>query len=383
MLRPLDCWPTALRPPALDINCDHRMTNYSPLVTTTTSTAVQHKHARVFLVLRVLVVLCLSFFATTLSACTSTQFLLSQWKEYEGPPSGSKGLFKVGKPYRVDGQTYRPTESYALDETGIASWYGPGFHSKTTANGERFSENELTAAHRTLQLPSLVRVTNLENGKSVVLRVNDRGPFARSRIIDVSKRAADLLEFRGKGTARVRVQVLAEESRMMAEAARAGRDTRGMEIALNQQQPGDAPPNLYQTASISSPVYNSDPAISAVTSERLPDNNPGGYARPTIPGHIAPTGQFYPDPVVEQFPVIPTAIYIQAGSYGNHDNAIRVSQTLSALGAVRIAPVLISGQQYFRVQLGPLQSVDQADGMLSQVINLGYPEARITIDNSS
>ncbi len=382
MLRPWDYWPTALRHLALDINCDHRMTNYSPLVTTTTSTALEHKRARVFPILRLIAVLCLCLFASTLSACSSTQFLLSQWKEYEGPPSGSKGLFKVGKPYRVDGRTYRPTESYALDETGIASWYGPGFHSKTTANGERFNENELTAAHRTLQLPSLVRVTNLENGKSVVLRVNDRGPFARSRIIDVSKRAADLLEFRGKGTARVRVQVLAEESRMMAEAARAGRDTRGMEVALNQQ-PAEMPPNLYQTASISAPVYNSDPAATSVTSERLPDNNPSGYGRPSVPGHIAPTGQFYPDPVVEQFPVAPTAIYIQAGSYGNHDNAIRVSQTLSALGAVRIAPVSISGQQYYRVQVGPLQSVEQADGLLSQVINLGYPEARITIDNSS
>lgn len=313
----------------------------------------------------------LSVMGMGLAACTETQFLASQWKEYQGPPSGSQGLFKIGKPYRVDGTTYRPSESYSLDETGIASWYGPGFHAKRTANGERFDENELTAAHRTLQLPALVRVTNLENGKSVVVRVNDRGPFSRGRIIDMSKRAADLLGFRHKGTARVRVQVLAEESRQMAEAAKAGRDTRGMEIALNQSG--------YQTASLqavpATPV-TAEPLAAAPVDKTV-------YSPSGVQGHVAKSGHFYPDPVVKQFPVTPTAIYIQAGSFGNHDNAIRVEQTLAGLGPVRINPVMVNGQQYYRVQVGPLQSVDTADSLLSQVVNRGYPEARITVDNSS
>lgn len=328
----------------------------------------------------------LALLGTGLSACTETQFLVSQWKEYEGPPSGNQGLFKVGKPYNVAGRTYRPVESYSLDETGIASWYGPGFHAKRTANGEKFNENELTAAHRTLQLPSLVRVTNLENGKSVVVRVNDRGPFARSRIIDVSKRAADLLGFRGQGTARVRVQVLADESRQMAEAAKAGRDTRGMEVALNQQAYPQTPPEIpvarpvsgYQTASYDMGAY----PPGAVEQKPLTGSDTV-YSPSGVQGHVAPSGHFYPDPVVEQFPVTPTAIYIQAGSFGNHDNAIRVSQTLSGLGPVRINPVKVNGQQYYRVQVGPLQSVDTADALLSQVVNRGYPEAQITVDNTS
>ena len=317
-------------------------------------------------------------FAITLSACSEVQFLAAGYKHYNTPQT--QGNFKVGRPYDVAGTTYRPRESYSLDETGIASWYGPGFHNKKTANGEKFSENELTAAHRTLQLPALVRVTNLENGRSVVLRVNDRGPFAKNRIIDVSKKAAELLEFKHKGTARVRVQVLADESRQMAEAAKQGKDTRGMEIALNKQPPSgelapppDMPPGSYQTASlepVQAEVLNA-PSASASTV----------YTPSGIQGHTSASGTFYPDPVVKQFPVSPTSLYVQAGSFGNHDNAIRVSQTLSGLGPVRVNPVQIHGQQYFRVQVGPIESTTAADSALSQVMNRGYPDARIVVDS--
>ena len=148
--------------------------------------------------------------------------------------SGSKGDFKVGNPYKVSGKWYRPTESYTLVETGIASWYGPNFHGKKTANGEVFNKHELTAAHRTLQMPSLVRVTNLDNGRTLVVRVNDRGPFKRGRIIDLSERAAELLQFKNNGTAKVRLEVLGRESRAMAEAAKRGEDTRGVEVAMNE-----------------------------------------------------------------------------------------------------------------------------------------------------
>lgn len=116
--------------------------------------------------------------------------------------------YKVGKPYRIGGVQYVPRIDPHYDERGIASWYGPGFDGKRTANGEIYDMDALTAAHTTLPLPSLVRVDNLENGRSVVLKVNDRGPFARGRIIDVSRRAAEKLGFRRQGTARVRVRVL-------------------------------------------------------------------------------------------------------------------------------------------------------------------------------
>ncbi|MGH6980426.1 MAG: septal ring lytic transglycosylase RlpA family protein, partial [Stellaceae bacterium] len=118
----------------------------------------------------------------------------------------SPGTYKVGKPYQIDGIWYYPREDWSYDETGIASWYGEQFHGRYTADGEIFNLNDMTAAHRTLPMPVVVRVTNLENGRSIKLRVNDRGPYARGRIIDVSRRAAQMLGFEGQGTAKVRVQ---------------------------------------------------------------------------------------------------------------------------------------------------------------------------------
>ncbi len=124
--------------------------------------------------------------------------------------------YKIGDPYPIKGVYYYPAVDYRYVETGIASWYGRKFHGRSTANGEIYDMNQLTAAHRTLPLPSIVRVINLENGRALRVRVNDRGPFARGRIIDLSRRAAHLLGFRYKGTARVRVEILADESRDVA-----------------------------------------------------------------------------------------------------------------------------------------------------------------------
>ena len=121
-------------------------------------------------------------------------------------PTGRGGIYKVGNPYVINGVTYVPHEDPNYSETGIASWYGPQFHGERTANGEYFDMDLVSAAHRTLPMPSMVRVTNLENGKSMVVRLNDRGPYARGRIIDMSKKAAELLGFQAAGTAMVRVE---------------------------------------------------------------------------------------------------------------------------------------------------------------------------------
>ena len=115
---------------------------------------------------------------------------------------------KVGSPYQIKGRWYRPAHDPDYDERGVASWYGPKFHGRLTANGELFDMNRLTAAHKTLPLPSLVRVTNLENGRSAVLRLNDRGPFAGDRIIDLSRAAAETLGTRRQGLGQVRVEYL-------------------------------------------------------------------------------------------------------------------------------------------------------------------------------
>ena len=117
-----------------------------------------------------------------------------------------KAVEKVGKPYKVAGLWYVPKHQPDYDETGIASWYGPNFHGKYTANGEIYNQTRLTAAHPTLPLPSYVEVTNRANGRTIVVRVNDRGPYKRGRILDLSARAAKLLGYESNGTAEVRVR---------------------------------------------------------------------------------------------------------------------------------------------------------------------------------
>ena len=156
-----------------------------------------------------------------MTACAETQFIAqtvksigntSEKKEHQA----SNGRYKVGNPYQIKGVWYYPAEDFEYDETGISSWYGSKFHGRKTANGETFDMNEISAAHRTLQMPSWVRVTNLENGRTLNVRINDRGPYAHGRIIDLSRRASQLLGFQKQGTARVRVKVLGPESRSAA-----------------------------------------------------------------------------------------------------------------------------------------------------------------------
>jgi rare lipoprotein A len=123
----------------------------------------------------------------------------------EPVPKGG-GTYRVGKPYTVAGRVYVPEEDANYREEGLASWYGDDFHGRLTANGEVFDMASLTAAHPTLPMPCYARVTNLRNGKSLIVRVNDRGPYHNNRLIDVSNKAAELLEFKGNGVARVRVE---------------------------------------------------------------------------------------------------------------------------------------------------------------------------------
>jgi len=281
-----------------------------------------------------------------------------------------QGTFKVGNPYKVEGQWYNPTESYDMTETGIASWYGPGFHGKKTANGERYNMNELTAAHKTLQMPSLVRVTNLENGKSVIVRVNDRGPFSRGRIMDVSSKAADLLDFKRAGTAKVRLQVLSEESRQIAEAAKNGLSTRGYEVAMNQtgQMPGVT--SFPNTAYPNNTAYQSAP---------FPSLQPSDIKTASVPGHVT-EGRFYPDPVVRQLPVTPTGIYVQVGSFSDPANANALTAKLAQYGRAGVKSVIVKGHEFYRVRFGPISSVGEADQLLSRLGGAGYGDAMTVVD---
>jgi rare lipoprotein A len=116
------------------------------------------------------------------------------------------GTYKIGQPYQIDGQWHFPREQPGYDRSGLASFYSTEFHGRRTSNGEAYNMWGLTAAHPTLPMPSYVTVTNLENGRTLLLRVNDRGPYVNNRVVDVSRAAARYLGFEGRGTARVRVR---------------------------------------------------------------------------------------------------------------------------------------------------------------------------------
>jgi rare lipoprotein A len=155
-------------------------------------------------------------------------------------PKGG-GTYRVGKPYTVAGRVYVPEEDTGYREEGMASWYGDDFHGRLTANGEVFDMASLTAAHPTLPMPCYARVTNLGNGKSLIVRVNDRGPYHGNRLIDVSNRAAELLEFKGNGVARVRVEYVGR-------APLEGDDDRQLVATLRTGVPAPSP-SLIRVAS--------------------------------------------------------------------------------------------------------------------------------------
>src|SRR6478752_2324719 len=148
-------------------------------------------------------------------------------------PKGG-GTYRIGKPYVVAGKTYIPEEDANYRAEGMASWYGDEFHVRLTANGEVFDMSSLTAAHPTLPMPSYARVTNLRNGKSLIVRVNDRGPYHGNRLIDVSNKAAELLEFKSNGVARVRVEYVAR-------APLEGSDDRQLVATLRTGIPAPSP----------------------------------------------------------------------------------------------------------------------------------------------
>ena len=305
-------------------------------------------------------VLALLIGLSLLGACSEVQLASHAIKGATQPSQdgASSGGYKIGSPYQIQGVWYYPSEDYDYDETGIASWYGPNFHGKRTANGESFDQNSITGAHRTLPMPSLVRVTNLENGRSLVIRVNDRGPFAHGRIIDLSRRSAQLLGMETTGTARVRVQIMADESRALALQAKGG------SIA---PQVAAAPRESVSAETL--PVPGSrEQARPVATPPPQPERNRAA------PAPAAPTGQ------VEMAAVKPTRVYLQAGAFSQFDNANRTVAALSPVGKAWITQVQTGKGSFFRVRMGPIETVSDADTLLEKVISNGYPEAKIIVD---
>jgi rare lipoprotein A len=285
-----------------------------------------------------------------------------------------KPTYKLGQPYQIDGVWYYPAEDFAYDETGIASWYGVGFHGKDTANGEVFDQNDVTAAHRTLPLPSIVEVTNLENGRSIHVRVNDRGPYARGRIIDLSRRSAQLLGFEPQGTAKVRVRILVPESIQAASIARLNGDADGNAGAVAEVP--KASPRVSVAAEPLTPPPGARLAPPPQTA-RLP-KPPAAAAPPqTQLASLAPAKLSESVTVV---PVKPTQIFIQAGAFAKPDNAWRLKGRLDQIGPVNVTGVQSNGINVFRVRLGPIATVEEADQLLGQVVKAGVSEAQIIVD---
>jgi len=158
----------------------------------------------------IIVIFVITFSLMSFVSCSSwleTELNPKKYSEFDYIPQGG-GHYKIGEPYQINDVWYHPKEDKNYNKVGVASWYGDYFHGRLTANGEYFDMNTLSAAHPTLPLPSYVRVTNLENNKQIVVRVNDRGPFKKNRIIDLSKKAAISLDMLENGTAKVRVQYI-------------------------------------------------------------------------------------------------------------------------------------------------------------------------------
>ncbi len=227
--------------------------------------------------------------------------------------------YKIGNPYTIDGKVYTPKEDYNYEEDGIASWYGPNFNRKPTSNGGVFDMNLITAAHRTLPIPSVVKVTNLENGLSIIVKITDRGPFAKDRIIDLSRASAEKLKILGSGTALVRVRIIEDQSR-------------ALKLAMTEGNEKDSPSLATNVVKVSLKKLHKQ---SATLGEQ-------------------------------------SGAYIQAGAYKNFDNAVRVAKELKYLGTTKIYKMKRDGGTLYAVRIGPFKDSKSMKASLETVISKGY-----------
>ena len=330
----------------------------------------------------------------SLAACGSSS------KGGGGTPGSSvaqRGTYKVGQPYKIDGVTYTPKENFTLTETGMASWYGPGFHGKSTANGERYDQTDRTAAHRTLQMPAIVRVTNLENGRSTVVRVNDRGPFARSRVIDLSRTAAEEIDMVGKGTARVRIDQLQAESLAVKDVALSGGGPAEQQQAVAQLASGSraAPTPAPTPAPAPSPV--AAPPLPVMQASYVPPPVPAAAAQTVYapsPRTAAPFGAprsasgDVPPTVASLSTATATAtpssqlsgFFVQVGAFATQENAEKQRGAVRSYGNPEISQGSANGRDVYRVRLGPYTTQDAAGIVADRLKRSGYGDARVVAE---
>ena len=290
-------------------------------------------------------------------------------------PKGG-GRYKVGNPYKIAGRWYHPRENKRYDKKGIASWYGDLFHGRYTANGEIYDMNALTAAHPTLPMPTYAQVTNLQNGRSIVVRINDRGPYAHDRVIDLSKRSAKVLGIHRAGTGRVRV-------RYLGKAPLNGNDSYERQVLASQP--------WARVAHNGAPKIYAKPVAEAVNRGAKPmalarANDPMTVGTVPAPTRKPPTQRVAraASPRTAAIPRTTSAarpnrrmVFVQAGSFRSELNADNVRRRLQGLGTVQVYPAEVNGTIWYRVRVGPFRERHQANEALQRVVEAGSTGARI------
>lgn len=306
-----------------------------------------------------------------LSGCSELMVASHLWKKANPNQCKTVGDDKIGNPYLIDGVRYEPlSSSVGYAEKGIASWYGSDFHGGPTANGECYNMYAFTAAHRTLPLPTIVRVTNLENNKSVVVKVNDRGPFARGRILDLSYAAAQSLGMVGTGTAPVQVEAIGGSFHGSKKAA--------PEVHSRDQLAESLPTVVPETAE-----EEELPPLSQAEQKKAATET----AKERALGVPAPKTSMPKPPPFEKrvftdtAPLKKTQVYVQVGAFGEESRATDQQLALAKLyKTAHISAVDINGKHLLRVRAGPFRSVADADAALEAITQGGFPEAQIKVD---
>ena len=270
------------------------------------------------------------------------------------------GEYHVGNPYQVAGRWFNPREQPGYDKEGIASWYGEAFHRRRTSNGEWFDMNTLTAAHATLPLPSYALVTNLENNRKVVVRVNDRGPFVGTRVMDLSKRAADVLGYRAKGKAHVRVKLIGPAPID---------DSMNHMMAMNQA--------MNQGASMGQLVAMSNDVSAQVPTTAIATNEPVTRHAVKLPFTMAAAQPSVQQATYEPPQAQPQSYIVRVGVFHDLENASSAFQQLQAYGPTRIVRAVGANGPLYRVEMGPMDNKADADAAMTTAIGQGFDGARL------
>ncbi len=358
-----------------------------------------------------------SLLALTACGGSSRPVYSGKQESTEGIPGFKNGkkqsrYVKLGQSYTVDGETHVPRYQPGYREEGMASWYGPGFHGGKTANGEEFDKHAMTAAHRTLPLPSMVKVTLLSTGRSVIVRVNDRGPFSKGRIIDLSYAAAKEIGMIGMGTGKVRVEYLDQETARFNTLLASGRHPNDIDVdnevlgaggtayasnSYSAAQPAKSDSWLSRlnpissahanesTAPLDTATYDSAdamevsstdlaapaPAQPAPQASAIPNASNSPFTMMNLPGNEVAMVETAPASVATA-PAMLSGQYFQLGAFANQANAEKLINKVGSVGTAQIeSKSTADASTLYVVRMGPYTDVEESSRVLAQLNSLG------------